>query len=405
MDAVRTAVGRQDGRQLASLLRVDDDDVLRAVGDALRQNRKLNVGILCQQKLPPPFDELLATHCQCLASLSEDKCDDAYTALVQTLVTFIREFRQTEQDWLVPPMQSLAFNCRVVAERADRELGKAGKKAERLNDAGSQLMKCFSAAQQGMGNKAKRLACLAVVNQSFKIYFRLNTLRLCKNLIRAVEAPNFVPLEHFPIAQQVTYKFFTGRLAVFDEDYAKAASDLSFAFARCHRRAKKNKQLILQYLIPVNLLLGRLPRASLLQQHELTQYLGIVEAVRTGNVRLLNNALDEHQDHFIRSGTYLLLEKLKAGVYRTLFMRVHLLWKQKYPGDMDKPFKLGLQLFQAALAFVGVEMELDEVECIVANLIYRKYIKGYLSHKSRVIVLSKAQPFPKLSTVFLHDPA
>lgn len=112
-------------------------------------------------------------------------------------------------------------------------------------------------------------------------------------------------------------------------------------------------------------------------------YEPIARAVRTGNVRLLNDALEEYQADFIRSGTYLLLEKLKLGVYRTLFMRVHLLWKRRHPGDMDKPFKLQLQLFQAALGASGVEMDLDEVECIVANLIYRKYIKGYISHKAR----------------------
>lgn len=72
-----------------------------------------------------------------------------------------------------------------MAEKADDELSKAGKKAERLNDAGMQLMKCFGAAQQGTNNKQKRLATLAVVNQLFKIYFKLNTLRLCKNVIKA----------------------------------------------------------------------------------------------------------------------------------------------------------------------------------------------------------------------------
>lgn len=189
---------------------------------------------------------------------------------------------------------------------------------------------------------------------------------------------------------------------------------------------------------------GRLPKPELLQRYGVVYYEPIARAVRTGNVRLLNDALEEHQADFIRSGTYLLLEKLKLGVYRTLFMRVHQLWKRRHPGDMDKPFKLQLQLFQAALDASGVQMDLDEVECIVANLIYRKYIKGYISHKARrppqrtavdpwllrgfcwarlstaapwrltdrnvwppqnrMIVLSKAQPFPKLATVLLQDP-
>jgi nuclear mRNA export protein PCID2/THP1 len=53
-------------------------------------------------------------------------------------------------------------------------------------------------------------------------------------------------------------------------------------------------------------------------------------------------------------------------------------------------------LYQKALAWQGVELELDEVECILANLIYRKYVKGYISHQHRVLVVSKVEPFPEL---------
>ena len=51
------------------------------------------------------------------------------------------------------------------------------------------------------------------------MYFRLNTLRLCKNLINAVNKQQFLRLEEFPKAQRVTYKYYTGRLAIFDENY------------------------------------------------------------------------------------------------------------------------------------------------------------------------------------------
>ena len=71
-------------------------------------------------------------------------------------------------------------------------------------------------------------------------------------------------------------------------------------------------------------------------------------------------------------------------------------------------------------------------QCVLANLIYRKYIKaraapllpvlwhcadrlaaplrpvcraqGYLSHKSRVLVLSKANPFPPLAAAAVNEP-
>lgn len=50
-----------------------------------------------------------------------------------------------------------------------------------------------------------------------------------------------------------------------------------------------------------------------------------------------------------------------------------------------------------------MEVDLDEVETIVANLIFRGYVKGYISHSKKVLVLSKAAPFPLLNTVKLDD--
>ncbi len=68
------------------------------------------------------------------------------------------------------------------------------------------------------------------------MYFRLNTLRLCKNLINAVQSRQFLPFEAFPASQRVTYKYYTGRLAIFDEAYVRAQSlapDHSSAYATC----------------------------------------------------------------------------------------------------------------------------------------------------------------------------
>ncbi len=48
-------------------------------------------------------------------------------------------------------------------------------------------------------------------------------------------------------------------------------------------------------------------------------------------------------------------------------------------------------------------MDMDEVECIVANLIYRKYVKGYISHKNLVVVVSKTDAFPPLKTAALKQ--
>jgi hypothetical protein len=84
-------------------------------------------------------------------------------------------------------------------------------------------------------------------------------------------------------------------------------------------------------------------------------------------------------------GTYLLLEKCKTVCYRNLFKRVHKI--------LDK-HQISLHYVAKAFKWLGLPIDLDEVECILANLIYRGYVRGYLSHSKRVLVLSKRDPFP-----------
>lgn len=167
----------------------------------------------------------------------------------------------------------------------------------------------LDAPMRSAGNKDKKLAALDIVNLSIKIYFRLNTLRLCKNLMRTVDSRQFAAFEAFPTAQRVTYKFYVGRLAVFDENYVsggdrgqqpyctcdcaapargcpshcrgpegrrvfsptivhthplltayfqpcepqqEARMSLEYALQHCHTASQHNKALVLKYLVPVS---------------------------------------------------------------------------------------------------------------------------------------------------------
>lgn len=54
-----------------------------------------------------------------------------------------------------------------------------------------------------------------------------------------------------------------------------------------------------------------------------------MQAMRSGNVNQLNHAIEVRQWHFIRAGTYLLLEKLKQAVARRLLKKIYLLKVEK----------------------------------------------------------------------------
>ncbi|EHA8589070.1 putative Enhanced ethylene response protein 5 [Cocos nucifera] len=56
-----------------------------------------------------------------------------------------------------------------------------------------------------------------------------------------------------------------------------------------------------------------------------------------------------------------------------------------------------LEEIAKALKWLEMDMDVNEVGCIMTILIHNNLIKGYYAHKSKVIILSKQNPFPRLN--------
>jgi len=236
---------------------------------------------------------------------------------------------------------------------------------------------------------SKKIAILNLTNQLFRIYFRINRLHLLKPLIRSIDHVGDL-YECFSLADKITYKYYLGRKAMFDMDLTLSESSLSFAFRHCPNSAMKNKRLILMFLIPVKMFLGHMPSMQMLKFYNLEQFCDVVNSVKDGNLRQLNVALQRHQHFFIRCGIFLMLEKLKVITYRNLFKKV---------AQILNTHLIKLDAFLVVMHYLGSEMDVDELACILANLIAQKKIKGYISHQKQTLVVSKQDPFPPLSTV------
>ena len=62
-------------------------------------------------------------------------------------------------------------------------------------------------------------------------------------------------------------------------------------------------------------------------------------------------------------------------------------------------------LLEAFRALGFKNMHYSRCEDLLTHLIYQGYVKGYVAHKQQILVLSKLEPFPKLSDLFgkLHQ--
>ena len=338
---------------------------------------------------------------QSLAAAGRGDAVESYNQLDHAAGAFQTAFEK-DTAWSLPVLHALDLALRLAAVKADAAPQGARRKGGATAGRGDDAAKVVPRRRDRprAGRDLKKWGALHVINNLFKIYFHLNNLRLCQNLIRAVEGPGFpkalecqvISGRHFPIGQLVTYHYFVGRLSLLNSQFARAERQLSFAFTRCPASAHSNKRQILRYLVPVRLVLGVYPSPALLQKYDLPYYANICRAVHRGDLRAFERELDFHQQRFIRHGSYLLVERAKVITYRNFFKRVHSL----HPAGTAK---LDITAFQRCLEAVGLTMDRDEVECVLANLIYKGYVKGYLSHQHAKLVVSKGNAFPPLREV------
>ncbi|XP_052199595.1 enhanced ethylene response protein 5 isoform X1 [Diospyros lotus] len=381
------AVSYQDGASLKLLLAVSS---LPSLADALNVFQDAN-RVIKQSEKYSQFGEIIAPLFRSLQSYRLGHLLDSYQAYEKSANAFLQEFRNWESAWALDALYVIAYEIRVLAEKADRELSGTGKNPEKLKGAGSFLMKMFGVLA---GKGSKRVGALYVTCQLFKVYFKLGTVHLCRSVIRSIETARIFDFEEFPVRDKVTYMYYTGRLEVFNENFPAADQKLSYALKHCNVHREANIRMILKYLIPVKLSIGILPKISLLEKYNLVEYTNVVQALKRGDLRLLREALQVHEDRFLRSGVYLVLEKLELQVYQRLIKKIYFIQRQKDPA---KAHQVKLEVIVKALKWLEMDMDVDEVECIISILIFKNLVKGYFAHKSKVAVLSKQDPFPKLN--------
>ena len=152
----------------------------------------------------------------------------------------------------------------------------------------------------------------------------------------------------------------------------------------------KNRLVIIQYYLITQMCLGIMPRPILGSVYGLHELLSLGNAVKRGDLKNFEKILSSNQRSLIRAGVYLVLEQAKIIAYRCLAKRIC---------SITESTRINLASFESAMQWMGEDVDLDEIECILANLIFQGKIKGYLSHQKRYLIVSKGEPFPSAAIV------
>jgi hypothetical protein len=236
----------------------------------------------------------------------------------------------------------------------------------------------------------------------YSTYHQLGLHNNYKSLMRLMDSTkDLPPFKIYPKAHRVAYKYEVGLLAFIQEEYAKAIECLLYAFELCHKNHASNRERILTYLIPCRMIQGTLPHDALLAHYPRIQtlYQPLVASIRNGDVGTFARHLQQHEHVFLKDGTFVALEACKLICMRTLCRQVWTI--------LNQSSRISFQAFEVAFRQCRLrdvmldtgDVDADAVECMLANLIYKGYMRGYLSHEHKMAVLSKVDAFPKLVIV------
>ncbi|KOS23335.1 Protein CSN12 -like protein [Escovopsis weberi] len=202
---------------------------------------------------------------------------------------------------------------------------------------------------------------------------------------------------------RVTFKFYEGVLFFLEENYVEAEKHLVEAQGLCHKDAKQNMERILTYLIPCRLLTSHvLPTKALLEPYPRLQklFLPLAQCIKKGDLRAFDIALQGGEEEFVKRRIYLTLERGRDIALRNLLRKVFIAGGYDDPkeGESEKVRRTRVPVveFRAAICMGsgGELVDTDEVECLLANMIYKDLMKGYIARDRGIVVLSKKGAFP-----------
>ena len=374
---------------------------------------------------------------------------NAFTAYDKMCNRLIRGYTHDGfQAWTVPCLTSTGKQLRLLAMKADAARSKessgfvtdfgdeppTNEEHAKLQKAAWTINRMFAICLNDRSDlsESRKWGLYSTTNLLFKTYFQLSSISLCKNVLMAINAQSndIPPLNLFPKSHRCTFQYYRGLISFLDEAYEDAEQRLTAAYNLCHPAARHNREQILIYLIATRILTSRqLPSPDLLSQypHLDSLFSPICTAIRLASVSSFDAALASSERTLIKKRVYLPLERSRELVLRNLFRRVFLAGGFEDTTKTDvtinttiiatatlaEPDRLRVRRtripiieFEAAMRISlrnaadntyadGVEIpDRDEVECLIAGLIYKNLMKGYIARDRGIVVLSKTGAFP-----------
>jgi hypothetical protein len=255
------------------------------------------------------------------------------------------------------------------------------------------IFRCFQCilSDRDPSPAGRQRIVLVVANLLFKLYFRLNQVRMCETVARNIVASG-ANFNNYSRAERVGYRYYLGRYYLTQQQFRRSRSHLVWALQHCSVRHHGNRRLILAYLVTASLPIGIFPSADILRSCGLEALFGpLVQALVKGDYRGFHRHLRFHHEAFHLYGIYLYLaSRCDMVLFRSLLRRTVLLTLTQ--GAVQKTPHIRLDVLRQAIQFAtedDIPWDVSDVEHLCVSLIDVGFIKGYIHHDRQLLVLDK----------------
>jgi 26S proteasome regulatory subunit N3 len=185
------------------------------------------------------------------------------------------------------------------------------------------------------------------------------------------------------------YLYYIGLIKAIQLDYSEAHKNLMNAIRKAPQHVAVGfKQHVHRLAVVVQLLLGEIPdrktfREPMLKK-TLVPYYKLTQAVRTGNLMLFNQVVEEHKEKFRNEKTYTLIIRLRHNVIKTGIRMISLSYSRISLFDIAQ--KLGLDSAEDAEFIVSKAIRDGVIDATI------NHEQKWIQSKENVDVYSTAEP-------------
>lgn len=337
---------------------------------------------------------LISSHLKVLKHLNSSESNlkrffSASNEQINVINSFLRIFSNSAQ---LPLIYAFSGDCWKLALLSGS--------SEAQEQAARTINKLFIACiteRSSLSPQSRKWGTYRIAALLLRVYFHLGQLNLVQNVLKALQACELPGIDEFPRAHTVTFNYFLGRYHFGREEFELAEKCFTFCFEILQQKEpqsdsaavfSKNFNSVLHFLIPIKLILHlSKPTYQLISlfksEHNQLFYTNLVKFISAGDLESFKDLLRPNYKQLIKAGSFGLYEKLVILIIRQRILRIHL--------GIDNSTRISLILLHN---LCDKESTLDDVTCIVANLISRGLIRGYVSEEKQFLVLSAQNPFP-----------